>query len=236
MAKKHREYNNDYPSVTQVLDILRKIGLEMWFKNNTPQFIKTESEKARAIGTQLHDAIQDHIESNTIKVETKYPDEISNALKSFMQFKADYPHIKLQRAEVKMTSQSIRVNGTLDCVGNDGEMVIFDWKTGNAKDDIKPAIYDEYIYQVSAYVHIYNELNNTDIKKAYILSLAKDKVAYNFEEIDFTLLKLGFEIFLNCLDTYNNKKLLTQIRKDGLNGLQNGYVKGESAKKEEVIA
>jgi hypothetical protein len=214
MAKKHREYDNDYPSVTQVLDVLRKIGLEMWFKNNTPQFIKEESEKAKLIGTQLHDAIQSHIELNEIKVETQYPDEIANALKSFMLFKSECSQIKLHRAEVKMTSEMIRVNGTLDCVGDDGEPVIFDWKTGKAKDDLKPAIYDEYFYQVSAYVHIYNEVNKTDIKKAYILSLAKDKVAYNLEALDFTALKFGFDIFMNCLDIYNNKKRFAAYRKD----------------------
>lgn len=213
MAKKHREYDNDYPSVTQVLDVLRKIGLEMWFKFNTPQFIKEESERAKQIGTQLHDAIQSHIELNEIKVETQYPDEISNALKGFMLFKSECSKIKLHKAEVKMTSETLRVNGTLDCVGDDGELVIFDWKTGNAKDDIKPPIYDEYIYQVSAYVNLYNELNKTNIKKAYILSMAKDKIAYNLEEISEPMLQVGFEIFLNCLDVYNNKKLLSALRK-----------------------
>lgn len=38
-----RDYQNDYPSVTQALDVLRKIGLEMWFKINTLEYINTKS-------------------------------------------------------------------------------------------------------------------------------------------------------------------------------------------------
>jgi hypothetical protein len=213
MARK-RDYDNDYPSVTQVIDVLRKIGLEMWFKFNTPEFIKTESAKAKEIGTQLHEAIQSHIELNELKVETQYPDEITNALKSFMLFKKECPQIKLKKAEVKMTSESLKVNGTLDCLGNDGEEVILDWKSGNAKDDIKPPIYDEYVIQVAAYVALYNETHNANIKKAYILALAKDKITYNLEAIKPELLVMGEKIFLRCLEIHSLKKLLTQLRKE----------------------
>jgi len=213
MAKKNRDYENDYPSVTQVIDVLRKIGLEMWFKYNTPEFIKRESEKAKEIGTQLHEAIQSHIELDTLKVDTQYADEITNALKSFMLFKKECPQIQLKRAEIKMTSETLKCNGTLDCLGSDGEEIIADWKSGNAKDDIKPPIYDEYIVQVAAYVNFYNETNKANIKKAYILSLAKDKVAYNLLPLNEILIDAGFRIFLDCLNVYNNKKLLAQLRK-----------------------
>ena len=72
MAKKHRDYDNEYPSVTQIIDVMRKIGLEMWFKVNTPEFIKAESAKAKEIGTQLHEAIQSHIETETFFTKTSF--------------------------------------------------------------------------------------------------------------------------------------------------------------------
>jgi hypothetical protein len=214
MAKKHRDYDNDFPSVTQILDQLRKPALEMWFKKNTLEFINAESAKSREIGTLLHEAIQSNIELSEVKIETQYTEEIVNALKSFMEFKKDYPNMKLKRAEIQMTSVQNRCNGTLDCLGNDGEEVVFDWKTGKCKDDIKPAIYDEYFIQVAAYVAFYNELNHADISKAYILVLAKDKVSYNIEPITKPQLQIGFEIFLNLLDIFKNKKLLTALRKE----------------------
>lgn len=183
MARK-REYDNDYPSMTQLLDQLRKIALEAWFKKNTLEFINAESAKGREIGTQMHEAIQVHIELNTLKVDTQYPNEITNALKSFMLFKKECPQIKLKKAEVKLTSEKFGLNGTLDCVADDGEEAIADWKSGKCGDDIKPPIYDEYVYQVAGYTQLYNEVNKTAIKKAYIIVFAKDKVAYNIREVN----------------------------------------------------
>ena len=40
-------YTNKYPSVTTVLGVLRKLGLEMWFKNNTAQYCDEESRKGK---------------------------------------------------------------------------------------------------------------------------------------------------------------------------------------------
>jgi len=189
MAKNKRQYDNDYPSVTGVLEVLRKIGLEMWFKYNTPEFIKEESEKGKTIGTQIHEVIHAYIQGETASTITDYPDEVHNALKSFMQFREENPLTKLTNSEIAMTSETYKLNGTLDCIGEDNGLIILDWKTGKCKDEEKPKIYEEYLYQVSAYVKIYNEVFNSDVKQALILSLAKDKVAFNtyrmgHEEID----------------------------------------------------
>jgi ATP-dependent exoDNAse (exonuclease V) beta subunit len=207
MARK-REYDNEWPSVTQVLSVLRKIGLEAWFKANSPAFIKAESEKGKLIGTQIHEAIQSHIEQNEVKVETEYPDEVMTALKSFMLFKKEHPEITLKSSEQKMTSLVFELNGTLDVLGvvND-ELVIGDWKTSNAKDKDVPDIYDEYKYQVSAYVKLYNEVNNANINKAFIVALAKDKIAYNFTWMDEVDIEGCFtQVFYPCLTIYNYQR------------------------------
>jgi hypothetical protein len=203
-----RQYNNNYPSVTQVLDVLRKPGLEAWFKYNTIQFINNETTKGKEIGTIIHQAIQDHIELREVKVDTMYPDEVMNALKAFMQFKKDHPEFKLRRSEMMLTSEVHKYNGTLDCEAErDGELLIADWKTSKVKDKDYPDIYDEYIYQVAAYVAAYNEINKTTINRAIIVSLAKDKPVYNYMEIDSTKLKGGFEeVFLPALQIYNYQR------------------------------
>lgn len=207
MAKKCRDYQNELPSVTEILSILRKIGLEMWYRKNTPEFINAEMAKGKQIGVELHDCIQAHIEEAEVKVETQYSEEVMNALKSFMLFKKEHPVITLKRSEIQMTSNKYGVNGTLDCVGNDGEEVILDWKSTNAKNDLIPPIYDEAIYQVSAYVKIYNEVNKAKIKKAYILALAKDKVAYNLKEINQKTINKSFkEVFMPSLSIWKYQK------------------------------
>ncbi len=49
MAK--RDYDNSYSSVTQILGVLRKIGLEYWFKFNTAKFCDEESNRGKITGT-----------------------------------------------------------------------------------------------------------------------------------------------------------------------------------------
>ena len=93
----HRAYNNGLPSVTTILGVLHKIGLENWFKFNTLAFINKESEEGKTIGTQIHDAIQQNIEEKEVKIETVYTEQVTNALKGFMQFKKDHPEIKLKK-------------------------------------------------------------------------------------------------------------------------------------------
>lgn len=206
MAK--RDYPNNYPSVTTILGVLRKVGLENWFKYKTIQFINEKSAKGKFIGTQIHQVIQDYIETGSAKIETEYQDEVSNALKSFMLFKNENPNIKLNRSEIALTSEKYKYNGTIDCTGENGGLLIADWKTSEAKDKDKPNIYDEYLYQVSSYVHLYNE-NNPDsiIEEAIIVSIAKDKVCYDMHIMNKQQIYECFnEVFLPCLKIYNYQK------------------------------
>lgn len=214
MAKRaHREYQNDYPSVTTILGVLRNIPLEYWFKSNTLEYINRESGKGKKIGTDIHSAIEHFILTGELKVETEYPDEVTNALKSFALFRKEMPEISLNWSEMALTSEKYGFNGTIDCIGNIihqavGEThsgirltpIIVDWKSGQAKDKDKPDIYDSYKTQVSAYVYLYNEVNNTSIDKAIIVSIAKDRVAYNTYKMDKKEIEDNFnEIFLPAL-------------------------------------
>jgi hypothetical protein len=207
-TKNKRAYDNDFPSVTTILGVLRKVGLENWFKFTPLHQIQKESEEGKTIGTQIHEAIQQHVEEQEVKVATEFTEQVMNALKGFMQFKKDHPEIKLRKAEMMLTSLKHGYNGTLDCIGIIGEdLVLLDWKTGKAKSKDIPDIYDEYRYQVAAYVKAFNETQEGQVRKAFILSLAKDKVAYNFQEIAMNDVDEMFErVFLPALSIYNYQR------------------------------
>lgn len=210
-VRKHRAYENDYPSVTQILDQLRKIGLEYWFKTNTPEYINRASAKGKNIGTATHTAIENFIATGSLSVDTEYPEEVTTALKSFALFRKDHPEIKLQKSELRLTSEKYKFNGTMDILAEiDGVPFIGDWKSGEAKDKEFPTVYDEYIYQVSAYLHLYNEVNSDLVikpERCFIVSLAKDKVAYNLKFIEKEEVEASFkEVFLSALRILNYKK------------------------------
>ena len=211
IKKAHRDYQNEYPSVTQILSVLRKIGLEMWFKYNTAKFCDEKSNKGKLIGKQIHEAIQSFIETGTAKIETEHEEEVTNALKSFMLFRSENKDI-LKRAELPLTSEKYKFNGTIDCIG---EGIMFDWKTGEAKDNDKPKIYDEWKYQVAAYVNLYNEVNGTDIQEARIVAIAKDKISYDVYSMDKQEIDDCFSrAFLPCLAILNYQKQQKQMEKE----------------------
>ena len=204
----NRNYQNDYPSVTQVLVILRKPGLENWFKYNSAQFCNAESSKGKQIGTEIHDAIQSHIEKREVKIETQYGEEVATALKSFMLFRKEHPEIKLIKSEIQLTSLIWGYNGTMDVSGRiEPDIVPGDWKSGKAKDEDKPKIYPEHIYQVASYLKVYNEVTHSEAKKAFIAVFAKDKVAYNYRLIEEQVINEVFdEVFLPCLKIHNYQR------------------------------
>jgi CRISPR/Cas system-associated exonuclease Cas4 (RecB family) len=207
MATLKRQYLNDFPSVTTVLGVLRKIGLENWFKYHTAQFCDEKSNKGKLIGTQIHEAIENYILKNEVKVDTAYPEEVTYALKSFMLFRKERPEITMEWSEIMLTSDQHKFNGTLDCVAKIGEIsMILDWKSGEAKSKDVPDIYDEFKYQVAAYITAYNEIKKTNIDKALIVSFAKDKIAYNTYEMGKEEIADCFEVFLACLKIYNYQK------------------------------
>lgn len=208
MAKEKRQYNNDFPSVTTILGVLRKIGLELWFKFNTAKFCNEASEKGKVIGTQIHEAIENYILKNKVEVSTEYGEEVSNVLKGFMLFRKEHPEIELEWSETMLTSLKYSYNGTLDCKAKrNGEGIILDWKSGECKKENKPKIYDEHKYQVSAYVKANNEVYDQDVKTAIIVCFAKDKVAYALYEMNEKEIEESFnEVFLSCLKIYNYQK------------------------------
>lgn len=204
----NRNYQNDYPSVTQLIGQLSSPGLIAWFKYNTPQFIKAESEKGKLIGTQIHTVIQQHIDQVEAKIETEYPNEVTIALKSFMLFKKERPEIKLVKAEITLTSEKYLFNGQTDCLAEKEKVEwVADWKSQNIKDKEKPVIYDEAKIQTAAYCHLINECQNKSIGNAIIVALAKDKIAYETYEMGKKEIDGWFnEVFLPLLKIYYYRK------------------------------
>jgi len=202
-----RDYQNDYPSVTQILGVLRKIGLEMWFKWNTAAFCDEKTKKGAEIGTQIHKGIEEYINTGALKIETEYTEEVTNAIKSFALFRKENPQYTLKNSEKQLLSQLHKCNGTLDCEATEGnEDIIFDWKTGECKKKDKPSLYNEMKYQVSAYVMFNDEMTGKTTNKAAILILAKDKIAYNLYLMDRQEIENHFnEAFLPALKIYNHE-------------------------------
>jgi len=211
MAK--RKYNNEFPSVTGIISQLASFGLMEWFKRTPYDEIMRESKRGKEIGTDIHSAIQNYIETGNATVDTSYPDEVVMALHSFVAFRKDFPDIKLIRSEKELTSLKHSYNGTIDCLG---EGILLDWKSAKAGDKDKPVVYDEARIQCSAYVYLVNEMEGTNYDRAMIVSIAKDKVAYNTYEMNKDEIDGYFnKVFLPLLGIFNFKQSQKQEKKNG---------------------
>jgi hypothetical protein len=221
--KEKKAYDNDYPSVTQVLGVLRKPGLEMWYKHKTAAECDAISEKSRIIGSQFHELLKCVVEGKKAELTTEYEAELNNLINSFLKFRKERLEFELKWAEMQLTHKLFKYNGTMDCVANIVEpsgkrkLVIFDWKTGECKDRTRPSIYLEHLAQVSAYAYAYKEahpeifgLYDGKIKcyvECYVAVFAKDKVAYNLIRLDDEMTYNCFtRIFLSALDIYRHAK------------------------------
>ena len=88
-------YDNKYPSVTQILCVLRKIGLEYWFKYNTAQFCDEESKRGIEVGTQIHEAIETHIRGKKVKVNiTKTHQTVAGKMLFAQKVNSNHNHRK----------------------------------------------------------------------------------------------------------------------------------------------
>ena len=210
--RKHRDYENKgLPSVTTIISQLSNYGLMEWFKRTPYDEIIRASRRGKQIGTDLHSAIENFINTGNAQVDTSYPDEILIALKSFVLFKKENPDVPLKISEKSLQSIKYQYNGTVDCLSD--EMVV-DWKSSTCGEKDKPAIYDEAKIQVSAYCYLINEIEGTNFKKALIVSIAKDKIAYNTYKMDELEIRGYFnEIFLPLLGIYNFKKKIKEFQK-----------------------
>ena len=213
-----RNYDNKYPSVTTILGVLRKIGLEMWFKYNDGKWCDAESKRGREGGTDIHNAIEQFINTGEAKVESEYPEEVTRGLNSFMLFKKEHPEIEVHTSEVALTSEFYKYNGIIDAPE---PPILVDWKSGNCKNDDKPKIYDEAKAQVAAYVKLWNENNiGNEIHTAHIVALAKDAVAYNLYTMEEDEINEWFnEVFLSALKIKNHEIKQKQIAKEKKNAV-----------------
>lgn len=199
-----RKYENDFPSVTQVLDVLRKPGLEQWFKMNTPQEIASLTKKALAIGTATHEAIENYILTGELKIETEWPDEVANTLKSFVKFKKENPEFTLTLTETPLTSIKYGFNGTIDCPCPPR---LLDWKSTEKKDKEELPLWQEWKWQTATYAMLWNELMADKIETAYVVALAKDCIEYRIEKMEYDEIESHFNnIFLPALTIKNYQR------------------------------
>ena len=161
-----------YPSVTTLLGLFAKPGLDRWIKDQLLRIAfenpakdgesyedyadrclvaqEKPVEQAASFGTKVHDAIEAYFEGQHI------PDELLEYIQPALDWKQDNG-LNFIEFEKMLVNLEHGFAGTVDIVGQGGEgqKFIVDWKTRKTKKGVKVTSYDFQIHQIAAYAATY---------------------------------------------------------------------------------
>ncbi len=163
------------PSVTTVLGLLSKDGLDAWKRRVGEATAKAVSDKAMAEGTEMHSLIEDYLSNKATEGRKS-----ERAHKLFEQMKQKLNNINnIYALEIQLYSENLGVAGRVDCVAEyNGVLSVIDFKTAKQKkrrDWIK-----NYFLQAACYSLMFEELQGKKIDQLVILISSDDGIVEEF--------------------------------------------------------
>jgi hypothetical protein len=147
----HKEVTG-YPSVTQVINVLDKPGLCMWYgKLGTAECNKIKNEAAK-FGTHVHTLIEHELTVAALPLDFEpTPEELACVTNFIEWYKTSNLTPISMEPEDAVISKTYGYQGTWDFIGRkDGTILVADWKTSNQ-------LYDTVGLQLAAYAQLYGE-------------------------------------------------------------------------------
>lgn len=219
-------YNGEViPGSTSVLGILAKSALIFWSANMAADYFKSQitpglaldemqidaiwqqAKKAHTqkkndsatLGTFVHKFIEQYIKGENPAIPTN--PEIKGAVERFFSW-VDKHEVKFLSSEQAVFSRQYKYAGTADFMCKiDGKLWLGDIKTS-------ASIYDEYWMQTSSYLEARTEEFNEGYEGVVIVRVGKTDGDLEVKTKTRQELFAHFDLFLNCLGTYNAMKKL----------------------------
>lgn len=185
------------PSVTHILGILDKGGLNHWCWEMGRQGLdwREVRDAAARVGTLAHNFIACHLEGSAPVLGGYSPEETKKANSCFAKYLAWEKKNPLTPViiETPFVSEEFKYGGTPDLLAEiNGEFVLIDFKTGGG-------IYRSYFYQVAAYRKLLEE-QGWPVAGAMILRISPDES--NYEVAIARDYDRDWQAFQHCLGIY----------------------------------
>ena len=172
-----RFYNIDgknYPSVTSILGIKKKEGLEQWRKNVGEEAAKWEMAIAARRGKATHTLVEQYLKGEPQTIRDVLPIGMFRLLKPYLD-QINNIHC-LERI---MYSHKLTLAGQVDCIAEyNGKLSVIDFKTAN-KERID-SWNTNYYLQCTAYAIMYEEIFCKPIEQVVILQAGEDGSCHSF--------------------------------------------------------
>lgn len=171
-------------------------------------------KEAADLGTQVHKWAEDYIGAKVSKrkdIEMPKDERVLNGVLAFLKW-VDENKVKFLESEKVVYSKKHDYIGTLDCIftmGSEKHKIkhIGDFKTSKG-------IYDEMIFQITAYEEAYREETGEDFGDKYILRFDKETAEFEPTIISSDDHKEDIKAFLGLLKAKKRLLVLEERRKD----------------------
>jgi len=163
-----------YPSITTVLGVQPKPGLDAWRRNVGEEAAKWEMSRAARRGKTTHTLVEQYLKGETPSTRDVLPLGLFALLKPYLK-QIDNVHC----LETILYSKKLTIAGQVDCIAEyNGKLSVIDFKTANKERN--DAWNENYYIQTTAYSLMYEELFGTPIEQIVILMASEDGAARAF--------------------------------------------------------
>ena len=206
----HRFYNingKNYPSVTTVLGIRKKEGLQKWRDAIGENVANWEMGRAARRGKAFHTLVEQYLKGETPSIRDVLPIGLFKLMKPYID-QIDNIHL----LEAIMYSPKLTIAGQVDCVAEyNGKLSVIDFKTAN-KERQEDWI-ENYFLQTTAYAHMFEETFGKPIEQIVILLASEDGSVQTFvkNKADYEKeLGKAIEDFYKYYEELNKDKITTK--------------------------
>lgn len=161
-------------------------------------------DSAADTGTKIHEWIEKYLADNN--QPTPEDQEVAQGVIAFLDW-IDKHKVKFHESEKMVYSKKHDYIGRFDAIATvNGERYLVDFKSSKG-------VYNDFRYQLSAYVKAWNEQMDDNITKRMIVKLGKDTADFEVIELPEDQLEKDFECFLSLLTLKKRDKELYQFNK-----------------------
>tara|TARA_Y100000780_G_scaffold124626_1_gene112221 strand:- start:688 stop:1377 length:690 start_codon:yes stop_codon:yes gene_type:complete len=194
----------NYPSITTVLGVQKKEGLEKWRKAVGEEAAKWEMGRAARRGKATHTLVEQYLKSETPAIRDVLPLGLFRLMKPYLD-QID----NVQLSEEIMYSHKLTIAGQVDCIADyNGKLSVIDFKTANK--ERKEDWIENYYIQTCAYAIMYEELFGKRIEQLVILMAGEDGTMRSFirDKKDFEpKLEESIKYFYKYYEKLNKDKI-----------------------------
>ena len=162
---------NSYPSITTILSLQEKPGIDKWKLQVGEKEAKRISKESMRIGTAVHQMAEFYLSNYIIKLKN----EEKKIVDTFNRLRFLLGNINnIVGTEIALYRDMLRVAGTADCIAEyNGVPSIIDFKT--SRKPKREEWIDDYYMQTFAYKLMFEEMTGIEIRQVVILIACVDQ-------------------------------------------------------------